>query len=151
MIQIREHSFDPWIELVNYQTENKKRLCQAGATCVFVGTMRDFNDGNSVRSMQLEHYSGMTEKQLANIIDAAKQQWAISDVLLIHRTGEITPSETIVLLVTWAAHRGDAYDANRFIMESLKSKAPFWKKELLADGKARWVEKNTDGYLQIPK
>ncbi|MCD2450106.1 molybdenum cofactor biosynthesis protein MoaE [Methylicorpusculum oleiharenae] len=151
MIQIREHSFDPWTELVNYQTGNRNLLSQAGATCVFVGTMRDFNDGNSVRSMRLEHYSGMTEKQLANIIDAAKQQWLFSDVLLIHRTGEIEPSETIVLLATWAAHRGDAYDANRYIMESLKSKAPFWKKEILADGKARWVDKNTDGYLQKSK
>jgi molybdopterin synthase catalytic subunit len=151
MIQIREHSFDPWAELVNYQAGNRNLLSQAGATCVFVGTMRDFNDGNSVRSMQLEHYSGMTEKQLARIIDAAKQQWVFSDVLLIHRIGEIEPSETIVLLATWAAHRGDAYDANRSIMESLKSKAPFWKKEILADGKSRWVEKNTDGYFQLPK
>jgi molybdopterin synthase catalytic subunit len=145
-IKLSEHWFDPWQELTAYQ---QQRLLggKHGATSVFVGTMRDFNQGDSVQSLFLEHYPGMTEKQLQHIIDQAQQQWAILDVLVVHRVGRVLPDETLVVVAVWAVHRGDAFDACRYIMENLKSRAPFWKKETLASGQQRWVEKNSQGYL----
>ena len=115
-----------------------------GATTVFVGTMRDMNEGDHVLSMTLEHYPGMTEKHLDDIAQQAKTQWELLDILIIHRTGRIYPNEPIVLVAVWSAHRAAAYEANRFIMEYLKSQAPFWKKEELQQG-SRWVEQNTPG------
>jgi molybdopterin synthase catalytic subunit len=96
--------------------------------------------------MTLEHYEGMTEKQLAKIVEQASQQWAVLDALIVHRVGDILPNEPIVLVSVWTMHRGDAFDACRFIMEALKSHAPFWKKELLITDEERWVTHNTDGY-----
>ena len=95
--------------------------------------------------MTLEHYPGMTEKELGRIVDEAQQQWALLDVLVIHRVGDLLPNDPIVLVAVWSAHRKDAFEACRHIMEALKSRAPFWKKEQL-DNAFRWVEKNTDGY-----
>ncbi len=138
--------FDPWQALQNYQATQPELAGKYGATSVFVGSMRDFNQADTVKSMYLEHYPGMTEKQLEQIIQQANGQWSLLDSLVMHRTGLVYPEDTLVLVVVWAAHRGDAFDASRFIMENLKSAAPFWKKEILADGQARWVEKNTDGY-----
>jgi molybdopterin synthase catalytic subunit len=106
--------------------------------------MRDLNEGDEVTAMTLEHYPGMTEKHLEKILQQAEQQWPLMDSLIIHRVGEVLPDDTIVLVAVWSAHRASAYDANRFIMEELKSSAPFWKKETLVDG-TRWVEKNTPG------
>jgi molybdopterin synthase catalytic subunit len=137
--------FDPWQAIVNYQQQQMPQG-KYGATSVFVGTMRDFNQGDSVTGMFLEHYPGMTEKQLLHIVTEAEQQWHIMDVLLMHRVGEVVPDDTLVLVAVWAAHRGDAFDACRFMMENLKSRAPFWKKETLASGQQRWVEKNSEGY-----
>jgi len=94
--------------------------------------------------MHLEHYPGMTEAHLGQIAEAAMQRWEIQDVLLVHRTGEVAPNDPIVLVAVWSAHRAAAYEANRFIMEDLKSRAPFWKKETLEAGD-RWVESNTPG------
>jgi molybdopterin synthase catalytic subunit len=88
----------------------------------------------------------MTEKQLNKIVADANQRYQIIDAYIVHRVGEIVPDESIVLVAVWSAHRGDAFDACRFIMEALKSTAPFWKKELLESGQTRWVEKNTNGY-----
>ena len=110
--------------------------------------MRDFNQGDGVQSMYLEHYPGMTEKQLQQIAEQAQAQWSILDSLVIHRVGEVFPDDVLVLVVVWSAHRGDAFDASRFIMENLKNRAPFWKRETLASGQQRWLEKNSDGYLQ---
>ena len=118
---------------------------QFGATTVFIGTMRDFNEGDNVQSMTLEHYPGMTEKHLREIAERAKNKWDIIDLCVAHRVGEIFPGEAIVCVVVWSIHRKEAYEANRMIMEDLKSSAPFWKKEQLAD-KARWVERNTQGF-----
>jgi molybdopterin synthase catalytic subunit len=117
-----------------------------GATASFVGTMRDFNEGDDVTGMTLEHYPGMTEKELDAIIDDAREQWGIIDALIVHRVGELKPGDPIVLTAVWSAHRAAAFDACRFLMEALKSRAPFWKKETLKDGEYRWVEKNTPGY-----
>ncbi|MGD8483625.1 MAG: molybdenum cofactor biosynthesis protein MoaE, partial [Thioalkalispiraceae bacterium] len=117
---------------------------QYGATAVFVGSMRDFNEGDDVQKMWLEHYPGMTEKHLEKIAHEAMQKWDLLDVLLVHRVGEIGPGEPIVLVAAWSAHRAAAFEASRYLMEELKSRAPFWKKEQL-DNSSRWVAKNTPG------
>lgn len=149
-IMICPEPFDPWLEIQRFQSEHLELAGKYGATNVFVGTMRDFNDGDVVKSMVLEHYPGMTEKQLQNIIAKARTQWQIQDILLIHRIGEILPNETIVLVAIWTSHRGDAFDASRYIMEYLKSTAPFWKKERLQNNDERWVKCNTMGYAKKP-
>ena len=110
-----------------------------------MGTMRDFNEGDDVQTMTLQHYPGMTEKQLEAIIHQAKKDFGIDEALIIHRVGKILPADTIVITAVWSAHRKAAFDANRFLMEELKHNAPFWKKETLKDGSERWVEKNTPG------
>lgn len=145
-VKICQKSFNPWQEIQDYQDSFPKDAAKFGATSVFIGTMRDYNGGVAVQSMTLDYYSGMTEKQLEKILADAKRQWEIIDAYIVHRVGEILPDDAIVLVAVWSAHRGDAFDACRFIMEALKSTAPFWKKEVLAPGQMRWVEKNTDGY-----
>jgi molybdopterin synthase catalytic subunit len=147
-IELRNRRFDPYAELGEYRNSMD---CQGsyGATASFVGTMRDFNEGEKVKHMTLEHYPGMTEKHLREICTAARQRWTLLDALVLHRIGEVEIGEAIVLVAVWAAHRGDAFDACRFIMEDLKHTAPFWKKEELND-RSRWVEKNTDGYTEKP-
>ncbi|MCL4169991.1 UNVERIFIED_CONTAM: hypothetical protein GTU68_045613 [Idotea baltica] len=107
--------------------------------------MRDFNEGDDVLSMTLEHYPAMTDKQLNEIVDQACEQWPIQNTLIAHRVGEIFPAESIVLVSVWSAHRNAAFDGCRFIMEALKHQAPFWKKESLSAGETRWVAENTDG------
>lgn len=143
-VLIRQEPFDPWQEIQHYQ--NSAKLGQFGATNIFIGTMRDFNDGDTVKAMTLDYYPGMTEKQLEKIVACAIQQWAVLDALVIHRVGNILPNQPIVLVSVWTTHRGDAFDACRYIMEALKSEAPFWKKELLITNEERWVTHNTDGY-----
>ena len=118
-----------------------------GAIVTFIGLMRDMNEGDAVSTMTLEHYPGMTEKQLAMVVADAEEKWSLLDSLVIHRVGDVFPDDVLVLVVIWSVHRGDAFDASRYIMEQLKSKVPFWKKEILADDQPRWVVKNTDGYL----
>ncbi|MDD5578246.1 MAG: molybdenum cofactor biosynthesis protein MoaE [Methylobacter sp.] len=145
-VKICADIFDPWQEIQAYQNVAKEMAGKFGATSIFIGTMRDFNEGDTVKSMTLEHYPGMTEKHLEKIIAQARQQWQILDVLVMHRIGNILPNEPIVLVAVWTSHRGDAFDANRYIMEALKSNTPFWKKELLHSGEKRWVVKNSDGY-----
>ncbi len=146
-IRICETGFDPWMEVSQQHNKRLQQKHDCGATSVFVGTMRDFNENSNVTGMFLEHYPGMTESQLEQIVNQAKQRWAILDTLVIHRVGDIFPADTIVLVAVWAAHRGDAFDASRFIMEELKHNAPFWKKETLGKTEnSRWVAGNTDGY-----
>ena len=110
-----------------------------GAIASFIGTVRDVNDEATVQLMTLEHYPGMTEKALAAIVDEARARFDIIDALVIHRIGELRPTDQIVLVAVTSGHRGDAFDACRFIMDYLKTRAPFWKKEVTADG-ARWVD-----------
>ena len=144
-IKIVEQGFNPWEEVQSYQQTLTDLTGKFGATNLFIGTMRDFNEGDEVKSMRLEHYPGMTEKYLAKTIEKAMQQWAILEVLLVHRVGELLPNEPIVLIAVWTSHRGDAFDSCRYIMEDLKSHAPFWKQEQLEQG-SRWVSSNTKGY-----
>jgi molybdopterin synthase catalytic subunit len=145
-IAINSEPFDPWQELNDYQNAMSAPEGQYGATAVFVGTMRDFNEGDNVSEMFLEHYPGMTEHHLENICSQATGEYQLLDSLVIHRVGVIKPSDPIVLVAVWTAHRKQAFEACREIMEDLKSKAPFWKKEQLNDGQNRWVGKNTKGY-----
>ncbi len=144
-IEIFDKAFDPWQWVQSYQDQQKHLQNKFGATSVFVGTMRDFNEGDEVQSMFLEHYPGMTEKSLYTIADSAKSQWDIIDVNIAHRVGNIFPGEPIVCVVVWSIHRKEAYEANRMIMEALKSNAPFWKKEQRKKGD-QWVEKNSEGF-----
>ena len=142
-VEIREQPFDPFAEVRGFQ-EAMVQQGQYGATAIFVGTMRDFNEGDEVREMWLEHYPGMTEKYLQDISAQAQQRWPLLDSLIIHRVGRVYPNDPIVVVAVWSAHRGAAYEANRYLMEELKSRAPFWKKESLSEGE-RWVEHNTPG------
>ena len=142
-IALRAAEFEPYAELLRHQAEHRSGQC--GATCSFVGTLRDFNEGDAVRAMTLEHYPGMTERALERIVAEAQARWAFQDALVIHRVGDILPGQPIVLVAVWSSHRGAAFDACRHIMEELKHRAPFWKKETLAEGE-RWVEKITEGY-----
>ena len=145
-VALFEGAFEPYKELTAYQAylEQQHGAGQYGATTSFVGTMRDFNEGDDVSAMFLEHYAGMTEKALEKICEQAMADYPILDCLILHRVGEIKPNDSIVLVAAWSAHRGAAFDAARMLIETLKTDAPFWKKETLKDG-ARWVEKNTDG------
>ena len=96
--------------------------------------------------MTLEYYPGMTEKELNKILVEASELWVVEDAYVVHRVGVIRPNEPIVLVSVWASHRGDAFDACRYVTEALKSRAPFWKMELLESELSRWVDENTDGY-----
>ena len=110
-----------------------------GACASFVGLVRERNDGAGVSEMTLEHYPGMTEKALADIAAQARQRWALMDVTVIHRIGRLLPGDRIVLVAATSAHRGDAFAACEFVMDYLKTRAPFWKKEKTEQGE-RWVE-----------
>ena len=115
------------------------RDARIGAVAAFVGLVRDVNDAATVSTLTLEHYPGMTEKALAGIVDEAKTRWQIYDATVIHRVGELKPTDPIVLVAVSSAHRGEAFAACEFIMDYLKTRAPFWKKEQTPEG-ARWVE-----------
>lgn len=131
--------FDPWKSLVDYKKNVLLNDSSIGATSVFVGTVRDFNDDKEVDSMQLEHYPGMTEKYLEDIVNTAIKKYKIIDGLVIHRVGLLEPTDPIVVVATWSEHRENAFSATREIMEALKAQAPFWKKESTENG-FRWVE-----------
>jgi len=144
-IEIRPAAYNPWLEIADYQKSSESLSPGSfGACATFVGTMRDFNQGDEVRSMFLEHYRGMTEKQLELVAQEAMEQYELLDVLCLHRVGEIHPNDPVVLVAAWSAHRAAAFTACREIIEHLKSRATFWKKEQLVEGE-RWVEKNTAG------
>jgi molybdopterin synthase catalytic subunit len=132
-----DKSFNPWDEIQRFQNAHLQSG-QYGATASFVGTMRDFNINETIRHMRLEHYPAMTQHFLDKLCVQCKQQYALDDCLIIHRFGDILPGEPIVLTAAWSAHRAQAFDACRFLMEELKAQAPFWKKEVTEDGE-RWV------------
>lgn len=134
-IRVQTEDFDAGAEI------NRMRLSRAdiGAVAAFIGQVRDVNEGADVASMTLEHYPGMTEKALQNIIEQARQRWDIFDALIIHRIGKLHATDQIVLVLVSGAHRGEAFAACAFIMDYLKTEAPFWKKEQTSAGE-RWVE-----------
>jgi molybdopterin synthase catalytic subunit len=143
-VELRGEGFDPWHEVQAYQESQPALAGKFGATSIFVGTMRDFNEGDAVSAMTLEHYPAMTQKHLEEVAGEAMAKWNILDTLIIHRFGDIQPNDPIVLLAVWSAHRADAFPACRYLIEELKTRAPFWKQETV-DDKTRWVEKNTPG------
>ena len=143
-IEVTSTSFNPWTTLSSYEESLITQHGKCGAVTTFIGQMRDYNEGDSVQSMFLEHYPGMTEKYLSQLSEEALRRWDILDTLIIHRVGNMQPGDTIVLVAVWAGHRAPAFEACRFLIEELKFKAPFWKREQLSDG-TRWVEKNTAG------
>jgi len=110
-----------------------------GAVVAFVGTVRDLNLAEDVVALELEHYPGMTEKSLQKILEQAEQRWSLQAARVVHRIGKMYPGDQIVLVLTASAHRGDAYEANTFVMDYLKTEAPFWKKEWTPEG-PRWIE-----------
>jgi len=110
-----------------------------GAVAAFVGTVRDVNDASQVSGLTLEHYAGMTEAALEAIVDEARRRFDIRDALVVHRVGPLAPGDQIVLVVVTSAHRGTAFDACEFVMDYLKTRAPFWKKERRPDGEC-WVD-----------
>ena len=110
-----------------------------GAVVTFVGTVRDVNDGDAVTTLELEHYPGMTEKALGAIEAEARERFDVRGIAIVHRVGKLAPGDPIVLVAVTSAHRGAAFDACRFVMDYLKTRAPFWKKERTPQGE-RWVE-----------
>ncbi|QKV56952.1 MAG: molybdopterin synthase catalytic subunit MoaE [Dechloromonas sp.] len=134
-VRIQEADFDLNAELAALRAGDAR----IGALASFVGLVRDINDGAGVSEMTLEHYPGMTEKALAAIVDEAKTRWEIYGALVIHRIGPLKPCDQIVLVAVTSAHRGEAFAACEFIMDYLKTRAPFWKRETTPDG-ARWVD-----------
>jgi molybdopterin synthase catalytic subunit len=135
MVRVQHEEFDVSAEVARLRAGNPR----IGAVACFIGVVRDVNDGDTVASMTLEHYPGMTEKALAEIATQARARWQLYDVLIIHRVGELRPTEPIVLVVTTSAHRHDALAACEFVMDYLKTEAPFWKKEATSSGE-RWVD-----------
>ena len=138
-VRVQTEDFDAGREIAVLRQGNP----QIGAIASFIGAVRDANEGEHVAQMTLEHYPGMTEKSIAAIIEEAKARWNIFDALVIHRVGTLKPGDQIVLVVVTGAHRGDAFAACEFIMDYLKTRAPFWKKEQTAQG-AHWVEARTN-------
>ena len=134
-VRIQAEDFDLSAELAQLRAANPK----VGAIVSFVGTVRDLNEGESVAEMELEHYAGMTEQSIDAIIEQAKQRWPVYGALVIHRVGPLKPMEQIVLVAVTSAHRGVAFAACEFIIDYLKTEAPFWKKEQTPVG-ARWVD-----------
>ena len=134
-IRIQENDFDVSAEI----TALRKGDPRVGAIVTFLGTVRDLNDGSQVKEMTLEHYPGMTEKALEEIVSQAKSRWDIYQALVIHRVGPLLPEDQIVLVAVTSAHRGEAFAACEFIMDYLKTAAPFWKKEQTPEG-GRWVD-----------
>ena len=139
-VRVQTADFDMSTELAQLRANAPK----VGAVVTFLGTVRDLNEGEHVAEMELEHYPGMTEKSLEEIVSQAKARWDIFDALVIHRVGPLKPLDQIVLVAVTSAHRGEAFDACEFIIDYLKTDAPFWKKEQTPQG-ARWVDaRSTD-------
>lgn len=134
-IRIQEADFDLSTEVKALRQDDAR----VGAVVTFVGTVRDMNDGSQVKGMTLEHYPGMTEKSLEEIINQARGRWDLYKTLVIHRVGPLLPEDQIVLVAVTSAHRGEAFSACEFIMDYLKTAAPFWKKEETPEG-SKWVD-----------
>ncbi|PHM18826.1 MAG: molybdopterin synthase catalytic subunit MoaE [Curvibacter sp. PD_MW3] len=134
-VLIQTEDFDVNAEIAALRAQDKR----VGAVCSFIGTVRDRNDGSAVSAMELEHYPGMTEKSIEDMIDAAFKRFDIYAARVIHRVGPLQPLDQIVLVAVTSAHRGESFQACEFLMDYLKTQAPFWKKEQTPEG-ARWVD-----------
>ena len=134
-VSIQTHDFDLGVEVAALRAND----AAVGAVAAFVGTVRDRNDGSGVQSMELEHYPGMTERAIESMIDAAVQRFGIHAARVVHRVGLLQPLDQIMMVAVTSAHRGSAFQACEFLMDYLKTQAPFWKKEQTSEG-ARWVD-----------
>jgi molybdopterin synthase catalytic subunit len=134
-VRVQQEDFDLGAEVARLRAGDPR----IGAVVSFVGTVRDLNDGAQVAELELEHYPGMTERSLEDIVAQARARWPLFGALVVHRVGPMRPMEQIVLVAASAAHRGEAFAACEFIMDYLKTEAPFWKKEQTPEG-ARWVD-----------
>ena len=134
-VRVQSEDFDAGAEMAAMRKGNPA----IGAVASFVGVVRDVNEGDAVAEMTLEHYPGMTEKSIEAIVGQARGRWNVIDALVVHRVGLLKPTDQIVLVVVASGHRGDAFAACEFIMDYLKTRAPFWKKERTAEG-SRWVD-----------
>jgi molybdopterin synthase catalytic subunit len=134
-VRVQQEDFDCGAEIASLRKGNPR----VGAIASFIGTVRDLNEGVGVATLTLEHYPGMTERSLERICRDAKERWDIVDTLVIHRYGRLAPTDQIVLVAVTSSHRGEAFAACQFIMDYLKTEAPFWKKESTPEGE-RWVE-----------
>ncbi|MET0014337.1 MAG: molybdopterin synthase catalytic subunit MoaE [Sedimenticola sp.] len=134
-IKVQTEPFD----IARVQDELRADNPAIGAVVSFVGLMRDMNEGDQVATMTLEHYPGMTEKALEEIVQEADERWELMGIRVIHRVGELNPLDPIVIVAVASAHRGEAFQACEFVIDYLKTHAPFWKKEKTADGE-RWVD-----------
>jgi molybdopterin synthase catalytic subunit len=134
-VRVQTEDFDLGAELAKLRLENPS----IGGLVSFVGQVRDMNDGEAIKTLTLEHYPAMTQSALEAIEAEAKSRWDVIDALIIHRVGELKPQDQIVLVAVTSAHRGEAFHACEFIMDYLKTSAPFWKKEATNQGE-RWVE-----------
>ncbi len=134
-VSVQQRDFDVSAEIALL----RKKSAQIGAVASFVGIVRDINDSQTVSVLELEHYPGMTEKSIADIITMAADRWQLIGARVIHRVGKLLPTDQIVLVAVSSMHRGDAFAACEFIMDYLKTRAPFWKKEQTSEG-ARWVD-----------
>ncbi|MEO8629184.1 MAG: molybdopterin synthase catalytic subunit MoaE [Betaproteobacteria bacterium] len=137
-VRVQTDDFDVGREIADMRAGN----AAIGAIASFVGLVRDSNEGDRVSSMTLEHYPGMTEKALEKIVDEAKSRWDVIDIAIVHRVGVLRPTDQIVLVIVAGSHRGDAFAACEFVMDYLKTQAPFWKKEQTPQGD-RWVDART--------
>ncbi len=137
-VRVQSEDFDVGREIADMRAGNPA----IGAIASFVGLVRDGNEGERVSAMTLEHYPGMTEKALEAIIEQARSRWDVIDVAIVHRVGELRPTDQIVLVIVAGSHRGEAFAACEFVMDYLKTQAPFWKKEQTPQGD-RWVEART--------
>lgn len=135
-IKIQQADFDLTTEVAQLRQGHKN----IGAVVSFVGTVRDINEGDEVSILELEHYPGMTEKALEKIRLEAHDRWALESSIIIHRIGKLYPTDQIVLVAVSSRHRENAFHAAHFIMDYLKTNAPFWKKETLPNGEERWVD-----------
>jgi molybdopterin synthase catalytic subunit len=135
VVRVQTGDFDVGAEIAQLRQGNPG----IGAIASFIGLVRDVNEGDRVCEMTLEHYPGMTERALEDIVKQAKERWNILDVLVVHRVGRLRPLDQIVLVAVTGAHRGEAFAACEFVMDYLKTRAPFWKKEQTPEG-ARWVD-----------
>ncbi len=134
-VRIQTEAFDAGAEIAALRGADPK----VGAVAAFIGVARDVNDGERVAAMTLEHYPGMTEQALEDICAQARARWKLIDVLVVHRVGTLRPTDPIVLVVVTSSHRGEAFAACEFVMDYLKTEAPFWKREATDSGE-RWVE-----------
>ena len=134
-VSVQTENFDVTDEFARLQANDRG----IGAIVSFVGLVRDLNLADDVVALELEHYPGMTEKSLMRILEQASARWSIQAARVVHRVGKMHPGAPIVIVLTASAHRQDAYDANQFIMDYLKTEAPFWKKEWTSDG-PRWID-----------